>query len=75
MSAKLTPFERLCALIALPGQYRLVSKDRVIPEGYKLCPPDYKLCPPGSKVVKIASGFKHKEKELVKVEIIREDRP
>jgi hypothetical protein len=68
MSQKLTPFLRLCALLALPGQYRLVKRDRVIPEGYK-------LCPPGSKVVPIARGFKKKPRELVKVEIVREGRP
>lgn len=68
MAGKLTALGRLIALIALPGQYRLVKRDRVIPEGYK-------LCPPGSKVVPIARGFKKKPKEPLQIEIVREDRP
>ncbi len=68
MAGKLTALGRLIALIALPGQYRLVTKDRVIPEGYK-------LCPPGSKVVPIVRGFKKKPKEPLRIEIVREDRP
>lgn len=68
MAGKLTALGRLIGLIALPGQYRLVKRDRVIPEGYK-------LCPPGHKIVPIVRGFKKKPRELVKVEIVREDRP
>jgi hypothetical protein len=68
MAGKLTALGRLIALIALPGQYRLVKRDRVIPEGYK-------LCPPGSKVVPIVRGFKKEPKEPLRIEIVREDRP
>jgi hypothetical protein len=67
MAGKLTALGRLIALIALPGQYRLVTKDRVIPEGYK-------LCPPGSKSV--CEGYEGKTleeclKKLNEVETIK----